>query len=243
MQPFEVFSPPALGRLEPLGSALVAPELGHPARHLVEGVVGGGGAFGVADQLVLQAAALVATPATQPGETAPVGKLSLVCAAMASLFASHAWARSSSATATASGWWGSAGWPSSTRWCSAMRSRAGGRAATGRCAPPAKDQVSAPGRRRPARRRPAGRRGCRRGPRRSPGWCSRCGWAGGNVTGRYSPGRHPKRRCRAGGRCLRCRPGRRRLCGPRHATYSGCRRCVSPARTLPPASPPRPYQD
>ena len=62
VQPFEVFSPPALGRLEPLEGVLVAPELGYPACHLAEVVVGGGGAFGLADQLVLQAAALVATP-------------------------------------------------------------------------------------------------------------------------------------------------------------------------------------
>ena len=54
-----------------------------------------------------------------------------------------------------------------------------------------------------------------------PGWCSRCGWAGGRGTGRCSPGRRPGRNCRAGGRSPRCRPGRRRRCEPRRATDWG----------------------
>ncbi len=71
---------------------------------------------------------------------------------------------------------------------------------------------------------------------RDRGRCSRCGWAGGNGTGRCSPGRRPRRRCRASGRLPRCRPAPRPPCAPTRAKGWENRPCGCPARTSPAGS-------
>jgi hypothetical protein len=74
-QPSEVVSPPALVSFEPLEGLLVAAELSGPPGHVVVGVAGSGGAFGVAGQFVSEASALVASLPAQAGEPAEVVEL------------------------------------------------------------------------------------------------------------------------------------------------------------------------
>ena len=127
-----------------------------------------------------------------------------------------------------------AGWPAPFR---ARRSvpGAGGRAPRGRSAPPGWVRLAGERLGDLLGRLRAGRPGHRHGRRRRPGRCSRCGWVGGTGTGRYSHGRRPGLRCRAGGRPPRCRPAPRRPCAPRRAKGWANRPCERLARTSPAA--------
>ena len=155
---------------------------------------------------------------------------SAVWEAQASLSArqlSAAW-RSLAAATTASLLSGR--WAARTLSCSAIARGADGPVPRGRCVRPGMGRAGERGHRRPVQPRPAGRQRHRRGRRPRPGRCYRCGWAGGSGTGRCSPGRRPRRRCRASGRLPRCRPAPRRPCVPRRATGWANRPCGRLAR-------------